>query len=46
MWRRVRRRSMAPRRPVLFPEQYALATVTAIVLLIGLAIFVYLLLSA
>ena len=45
MWRRVRRRSMAPRRPVLFPEQYALALVTAVVLLAGLAIFVYALLS-
>ncbi len=31
---------------MLFPEQYALAAVTAIVLLAGLAIFVYLLLSA
>jgi hypothetical protein len=36
---------MAPRRPVLFPEQYALAFVTAVALLAGLAIFVYALLS-
>jgi len=33
MWRRLRRRSLAPRRPVLFEQQYALALVTAIVLL-------------
>ena len=32
MWRRVRRRTMAPRRPVLFPGQYALAIVTGILL--------------
>ena len=33
MWRRLRRRTMAPRRPVLFEGQYALALVTALVLL-------------
>ena len=32
MWRRLRRRTMAPRRPLLFEGQYALALVTAIVL--------------
>jgi hypothetical protein len=32
MWHRFRRKSLAPRRPVLFEEQYALALVTAIVL--------------
>ena len=37
MWRRVRRRTMAPRRPALFPQQYGLALVTAILLLGGLA---------
>lgn len=31
MWRRFRRRSMAPRRPMLFERQYSLALVTAIV---------------
>jgi hypothetical protein len=36
---------MAPRRPVLFPEQYALAFVTVVVLLGGIALFVYLLLQ-
>jgi hypothetical protein len=32
MWRRLRRKSLAPRRPILFEEQYALALVTGIVL--------------
>jgi hypothetical protein len=41
MWRRVRRRTMAPRRPLLFPGQYALALVTAILLLVGLAIVLW-----
>jgi hypothetical protein len=43
MWRRLLRRSMAPRRPILFEEQYALALVTAIVL-IGSIVAVVLLL--
>jgi hypothetical protein len=33
---------MAPRRPVLFPQQYALALVTAILLLGGLAVVLWL----
>ena len=33
MWRRFRRKSMAPRRPALFEEQYALALLTAIVVI-------------
>jgi hypothetical protein len=32
---------MAPRRPVLFPQQYALALVTAILLLGGLAVVLW-----
>ena len=32
MWRKLRRKTMAPRRPVLFPEQYWLAAITALVL--------------
>ena len=32
---------MAPRRPILFEEQYGLALLTAIVLLAGLALAVY-----
>jgi hypothetical protein len=45
MWRRLRRRTLAPRRPVLFPEQYALALATAIVVLAGIAAVVYALLQ-
>jgi hypothetical protein len=33
MWRKLRRKTMAPRRPILFPEQYWLAALTAIVLI-------------
>jgi hypothetical protein len=32
---------MAPRRPALFPQQYALALVTAILLLGGLAVVLW-----
>jgi hypothetical protein len=32
---------MAPRRPVLFPEQYGLALLTAIVLLAGIGLAAY-----
>ena len=44
MWRRLRRRTMAPRRPLLFEGQYALALVTALMLvgslvLVGWAVF-------
>ena len=38
MWRRFRRRSMAPRRPLLFERQYALALVTAIVVVGSVAV--------
>ena len=37
---------MAPRRPVLFPEQYGLALLTAILLLGGIAVAVYALVAA
>ena len=37
MWRRLRRRTMAPRRPLLFEGQYALALVTAIVTIASIA---------
>ena len=33
MWRRLRRKTMGPRRPILFPEQYWLAAVTALVVI-------------
>ena len=45
MWRRVRRRTMAPRRPALFPQQYGLALATAILLLGGLAVVLWLVLG-
>ncbi len=45
MWRRVRRRTMAPRRPALFPQQYGLALVTALLLLGGLAVVLWLVLG-
>ena len=38
MWRRLRRRTMAPGRPALFPDQYALALVTVLVLLASIAL--------
>jgi hypothetical protein len=41
MWRRFRRRTMAPPRPALFPDQYALAIVTAIVLVGSIALVVW-----
>ena len=41
MWRRLRRRTMAPRRPVLFEGQYSLALVTAIVLLGSVAVVLW-----
>ena len=41
MWRRLRRRTMAPRRPVLFPDQYALAIVTGLVLLGSIALVLW-----
>ena len=41
MWRRLRRRTMAPRRPVLFESQYALGLVTALVLLGSIALVIY-----
>ena len=41
MWRRLRRRTMAPRRPVLFPDQYALAIVTMLVLLASIGLVLW-----
>jgi hypothetical protein len=41
MWQRFRRRSVAPRRPVLFPDQYALAIVTGLVLIASIALVVW-----
>jgi hypothetical protein len=41
MWRRVKRRTLGPHRPALFPGQYALALVTAILLLGSLALVLW-----
>ena len=41
MWRRLRRRTMAPRRPILYQDQWALALVTAIVLIGSIALVVW-----
>lgn len=38
MWRRLMRKTFAPRRPLLFMEQWALALVTAALLLGGVAL--------
>ena len=37
MWKRFRRRSLAPRRPAVFPEQWGLVLVTALTVLGGAA---------
>ncbi|HYM57626.1 MAG TPA: hypothetical protein VES79_06645 [Solirubrobacteraceae bacterium] len=44
MWRRLRRRSLAPRRSLLFEHQYAPALVTAIVLAGSAALVLWVLL--
>ena len=46
MWRRLRRRTMAPRRPVLFEGQYGLALVTGLVLVGSIALVVFVVLSS
>jgi hypothetical protein len=43
MWKRVRRRTFAPRRPAVSPEQWGLVLVTALVIAGGVALVVYLL---
>ena len=40
MWRRLRRRTMAPRRPVLYPEQVGLALLTLAVVILGVYVVV------
>ena len=37
VWRRLRRRTFAPRRPVVFPEQWGLVLVTLLAVALGLA---------
>jgi hypothetical protein len=41
MWRRVTRRTLAPRRPLLFRGQYALALITALLLLGSVALVLW-----
>ena len=36
MWRRLRRRTMAPRRPAVFPEQWPLVAFTTVVLVVSI----------
>ncbi len=45
MWRRFRRRSFAPRRPAVFPEQWGLVMVTLLAIAGGVALVVVLLVS-
>jgi hypothetical protein len=40
-WRRLRRRTLAPNRPVLFPEQYGLALVTFLVVAGSIGVVLY-----
>ncbi len=37
MWKRSRRRSFAPRRPAVFPEQWGLVLVTVLAIVGGIA---------
>jgi len=37
MWKRHRRRTFAPRRPAVFPEQWGLILVTSLVVALGVA---------
>jgi hypothetical protein len=43
MWRRFRRKSLAPRRPAVFPEQWGLVLVTAFAVALGVAAVIVLL---
>jgi hypothetical protein len=36
LWRRLRRRTFAPRRPIVFPEQWGLLLVTLLAVALGL----------
>lgn len=36
MWRRLRRRTMAPRRPLLYPDQVGLALLSVAVIAVGI----------
>jgi hypothetical protein len=40
MWRRLRRRTMAPSRPLMYPEQLGLVLITLILVGFGVYVFV------
>jgi hypothetical protein len=40
MWRRLRRRSMAPRRPLMYPDQLGLVVITLVAIAGGVYIVV------
>jgi hypothetical protein len=37
VWKRLRRKTFAPRRPVVFPEQWGIVLVTAVCVALGVA---------
>ena len=43
MWRRMRRKTFAPARPAVFPEQVGLLLVTVLAIALGIAAVVYVL---
>jgi hypothetical protein len=43
VWKRLRRRTFAPRRPVVFPEQWGIVLVTALIVVLGIAAVVLIL---
>jgi hypothetical protein len=45
MWKRLRRRTMAPSRPAVFPEQVGLVLVSVGAVIAGVALVVYLLVT-
>jgi hypothetical protein len=45
MWRRLRRRTMAPGRPLLYPDQVGLVFFTVLVLAVGIYVVVRLVLA-
>jgi hypothetical protein len=46
VWRRFRRKTFAPRRPAVFPEQYGLVLVTGVAIVLGIAAVVLVLTQA
>ena len=41
MWRRLRRRTFAPRRPVLYPDQWPLVLATALILILSIGLVLW-----